>query len=98
MIADCGFSPGSGAKFCCAAANLYPESFVSRFRMKRKAFMIGFVALGITLGVALPPSSGRIQNFQAYFQDLKAGSSLNPVERFVFSLVLANTDVAQNPK
>jgi hypothetical protein len=32
------------------------------------------------------------QSFQHYFQDLKgAGASLSPVERFVFSLVLANT-------
>jgi hypothetical protein len=32
------------------------------------------------------------QSFQHYFQDLKgAGTSLSPVERFVFSLILANT-------
>ena len=42
------------------------------------------------------PVYGRLvssaQNFQHYFQDLKgAGASLSPVERFVFSLVLANT-------
>jgi hypothetical protein len=42
------------------------------------------------------PVYGRLvssaQSFQHYFQDLKgAGASLSPVERFVFSLVLANT-------
>jgi len=42
------------------------------------------------------PVYGRVvssaQSFQHYFQDLKgAGASLNPVERFVFSLILANT-------
>ena len=32
------------------------------------------------------------RNFQQYFRDLKqAGSSLSPIERFVFSLVLANS-------
>jgi hypothetical protein len=35
-------------------------------------------------------ASARI--FRQYFKDLKgAGNSLNPIERFVFSLVLANT-------
>ncbi len=42
------------------------------------------------------PAYGRLvssaQSFQHYFQDLKgAGASLNPVERFVFSLILTNT-------
>jgi hypothetical protein len=32
------------------------------------------------------------QNFQRYYQDLKKGdNSLNPVERLVFSLVLASS-------
>jgi len=68
--------------------------------MKRKAFTIGFVALGLTLLVAVP-TNGRIatsrQNFQQYFRDLdQTGASLSPVERFVFSLVLANTDVSRS--
>jgi len=63
--------------------------------MKRKAYAIGLLAL--TVAGAIPFSSGRIatsrRNFQQYFRDLDpAGSSLNPVERFVFSLVLAHTD------
>ena len=33
------------------------------------------------------------QSFQRYFHDLKgAGNSVSPVERFVFSLVLATAD------
>ena len=68
--------------------------------MKRKAFTIGFVTLGLTLLAAIP-SNSRIatsrQNFQQYFRDLdQTGASLNPVERFVFSLVLANTDVSRS--
>ena len=57
--------------------------------------MIGLVALGLTASAVHAPAYGRIrsstQHFRQYFHDLKAGSSLNPVERFVFSLMLANT-------
>ena len=65
--------------------------------MTRRAYAIGFLALGLTIAGAIPFSSNRIatsrRNFQEYFRDLgPAGSSLNPVERFVFSLVLAHTD------
>jgi len=71
--------------------------------MKRKAYRVGLVAMGLSLIAALPPFYSRIatsrQNFQEYFQDLnQSGSSLNPVERVVFSLVLANSDIAPNRK
>ena len=71
--------------------------------MKRKAYRIGLVAMALTVMVALTPLSGRIatsrQNFQEYFQDLnQSGNSLNPVERVVFSLVLANSDLAASRK
>jgi hypothetical protein len=62
--------------------------------------MIGTVALGLALAaVHGPPVYGRAANsartFSHYFRDLKnADGSLNPVERFVFSLVLANTNQA----
>ena len=64
--------------------------------MKRRAYAVGFLALGLAVA-AIPFSSSRIatsrRNFQEYFRDLDpAGSSLNPVERFIFSLVLAHTD------
>ena len=65
--------------------------------MTRRAYAIGFLALGLAIAGAIPFSSSRIatsrRNFQEYFRDLDpAGSSLNPVERFIFSLVLAHTD------
>ena len=71
--------------------------------MKRKAYRVGLVAMALTMMVALTPFSSRIatsrQNFQEYFQDLnQSGNSLNPVERVVFSLVLANSDLAASRK
>jgi hypothetical protein len=71
--------------------------------MKRKAYKIGLVAMALTIAAILPPFSSRIaasrQNFQEYFQDLnQSGNSLNPIERVVFSLVLANSDIAPNRK
>jgi hypothetical protein len=65
--------------------------------MTRKAYIIGILTVGLmATAFRNAPAYGRLvssaQNFQHYFQDLKgAGASLNPVERFVFSLVLANT-------
>jgi hypothetical protein len=56
------------------------------------------MALGIAFAAAHgAPVYGRAANsarsFRHYFQDLKtADANLNPVERFVFSLILANTD------
>ena len=49
--------------------------------------------------VATAPAYGRLvcsaQSFQQYFQDLnKAGNSLSPIERLVFSLVMANSKPA----
>jgi hypothetical protein len=62
----------------------------------RRSLIIGLVALGLTATAVHVPAYQRIcssaQNFRHYFKDLKsAGSSLSPIERFVFSLVLANT-------
>lgn len=57
--------------------------------------MIGLVALGLTATAVHAPAYDQIRSsarsFGQYFKDLKAGSSLSPIERFVFSLVLANT-------
>ena len=61
------------------------------------------MALGLTFSAAhVAPVLARVvssaQSFRFYFKDLKAaGSSLSPIERFVFSLVLANTDTPQTP-
>jgi hypothetical protein len=63
----------------------------------RRAYIIGAMALGLALaGIHGSPAYGRVahsaSNFSHYFRGLKGeGSSLNPVERFVFSLMLANT-------
>jgi hypothetical protein len=68
--------------------------------MKRKAYAVGFLATALAFVAVVTPScythfETSRQNFQQYFRDLDpAGNSLNPVERFVFSLVLANSDSA----
>ena len=65
--------------------------------MTRKACIIGVLTVGLmAMAVRNAPAYDRLvssaQSFQHYFRDLKgAGASLNPVERFVFSLILANT-------
>jgi hypothetical protein len=62
----------------------------------RRVHIIGILALGLMVtAVSTAPAYGRLvcsaQNFRRYFQDLnKAGNSLNPIERLVFSLVMAN--------
>jgi len=60
----------------------------------RQAFIIGALALGL-MAAALPrPVSGHLvcsaRSFQQYFRDLNgSGNSLSPLERLVFSLVMA---------
>jgi hypothetical protein len=62
-----------------------------------KAIMIGMLVAGLAgTAVYSAPSYGHVicsvRSAQHYLQDLdRAGTSLNPVERFVFSLVLANS-------
>jgi hypothetical protein len=65
--------------------------------MIRKAYIIGTLVAGLTVAALQGgPSIGRLassaHNFEHHFQNLKNGNSLNSVERFVFSLVMANTD------
>jgi hypothetical protein len=63
----------------------------------RRAYIIGVLALGLTVAsVPSMPAYGRLvssaHSFRHYFRDLnRAGNSLNPIERFVFSLVMADT-------
>ena len=64
--------------------------------------IIGVLGLALVLVSAEPTTRRRIavsaQSFQQYFENLNApGSSLGPVERFVFSLVLANTNPQTTP-
>jgi hypothetical protein len=60
--------------------------------MMRRLTGIGILALTLT-AAAHHPGYGRLvasaREFRHQFQDLKAGNSLGPVERFVFSLVLS---------
>lgn len=68
--------------------------------MIRRASIIATVTLGLMITAASGlPSYCRLvtsaRTFQHYFQDLKQGAApLNPVERFVFSLMLTNTKPA----
>jgi hypothetical protein len=63
--------------------------------MMRRSYIIAIVALGLTFTAAhTAPAYCRIvmsaRSFQYHFQDLKKADSLNPLERFVLSLILAN--------
>jgi hypothetical protein len=63
--------------------------------MRRRASIFGTLAVATIL--ALNPGSvcrvvSSARNVERCFQDLRsAGTSLSPIERFMFSLVLANT-------
>jgi hypothetical protein len=65
--------------------------------MIRRAYIIGIMTLGLTAsGRLTSPVVERFvssaQNVQQHFRELKnSGSRLSPIERFVFSLILANT-------
>jgi hypothetical protein len=63
--------------------------------MMRRTYIIGTITLGLTLTAARTSAYCRVlmsaHSFQHYFHDLKqADDSLNPLQRIVFSLVLAN--------
>jgi hypothetical protein len=66
--------------------------------MIRKGYIIAVLALAAIV-VGTPATRHRIvvstRNFAQYFTDFNKASTLNPVERFVFSLALANTDPSQ---
>lgn len=71
-------------------------------RVKRKAYMIGALAVILVLHSAGAGAYGKVvrsaQNFQRYYSDLKQGqNSLNPIERLVFSLVLSTSKVPSQP-
>lgn len=62
----------------------------------RRTYMIGMVALGLMVTAARTSPAychflTSARTFRSYFHDLKeADATLNPVQRFVFSLVLIN--------
>jgi hypothetical protein len=68
--------------------------------MIRKALIVGILVLGILLEAMQPGTRHRIaaslKSFQQSFRELKtAGDSLSPLERFVFSVLLAGTNTPQ---
>jgi len=70
----------------------------------RRSYIAAIVALGLTATAAVTsPTYGRLvssaRSIQRSFRDLKsAGVSLSPVERFVFSLVLANSKAPERER
>ena len=66
--------------------------------MRRKLTIVGVVALGLTaMAARTTPVYAKLttsaRTFQRYVTRLKStGESLSPIERFVFSLILANGD------
>jgi len=67
--------------------------------MMRRAYLVGILALGLAaVTVRSSPAYGKLVSsaarVQSYLESLEgagsAGNSLSPLERFVFSLVLAN--------
>ena len=65
--------------------------------MIRRTYLVGIVALGLmAVTVRSTPTYQRLvssaASFERYLDSLdRAGNSLSPIERFVFSLVLSNS-------
>ena len=72
--------------------------------MKRKPYIIGILAAGLALTAAVAtPGCSRIvssaRNFRHYFHAMQSTvGSLGPVERFVYSVVLANSQSERSHK
>jgi len=72
--------------------------------MKRRSYIIGILAAGLAVTAAVDtPGYSRIvssaRNFRYYFHAMQStGGSLGPVERFVYSVVLANSQSEPNQK
>jgi hypothetical protein len=72
--------------------------------MKRKPYIIGILAAGLALTAAVDTSGySRIvtsaRSFRHYFHAMQSTvGSLGPVERFVYSVVLASSQSEQSPK
>jgi hypothetical protein len=70
----------------------------------KRAYLIATMTMAMALAaIHGSPAYGRAadsaRNFRHYFSDLKnADDSLNPVQRFVFSLILANTKPPQEQR
>jgi hypothetical protein len=72
--------------------------------MRQKRMIVGILAAGLTLAAAVaapeyPKIESSAHSFQQYFQAMQGtGDSLGPVERFVFSLILANFKTSHTGK
>jgi len=72
--------------------------------MRKRAFIIGFLVLGlgattVHTGPAYCRFLASARNFQEYFDTLDGSrTALNPVERIVFSILLARTKVEKNER
>ncbi len=70
--------------------------------MRRRVTLVGIVALGLAgMAARSTPVYGQLaasaRTFQRCVNRLKtSGGSLSPIERFVFSLILANGDSAHS--
>jgi hypothetical protein len=70
--------------------------------MTRKASIIGTLALGMAIAAihgvpSLDSLASSARTIQQNFQNLKRDNSLNPIERFVFSIVMAKAEPAPVP-
>jgi len=66
--------------------------------MKRKSFKFGILAAVLTLSAAVGSQriSRTAHSFRQHFQEIQSsGTSLGPVEKIVYSLVLANAPTEQ---
>jgi hypothetical protein len=64
--------------------------------VRRKGFIIGTLAILLTAATAgnspvYSKAVSSVHSFRQNFGDLKKADSMNPIERFVFSLVLSNS-------
>jgi hypothetical protein len=72
--------------------------------MKRRTYIIGILAAGLAFTAAFrAPRFETIvssaQSFQQHFRDMRStAGSLGPIERFVYSLILAHTSFPESEK
>jgi hypothetical protein len=70
--------------------------------MRRRVYIVGVVALGLIVAAArTTPAYSKLatsaRTFQRYVKRMRApADSLSPIERLVFSLILANSDSSHN--
>jgi hypothetical protein len=83
--------------------NQTAQGIVLEIKMKRRPYIIGIVAgLALTFAAGFPGYSRIVssaESFRHHFSAMQTTSGpLGPVERFVFSLVMANSQPAPRNK